>query len=56
MSDNIKELQFEKCLVRLHIQDITEEDKKNQGEKQISATRKFLYEIEKRRKKVSSCD
>lgn len=51
MKENIKEIQFEKCLVRIHIPDLTEEEKEIQRENHIISTRKFLCEVEKRRKR-----
>lgn len=54
MAENIKEIRTNNCLVRIHIPNFTAEEKEDRRERYINATTRFLYQVEKKRKKVSS--
>lgn len=46
MAETVKTMYLENCVARIHIPDLTEEQKKKQMDKIKAATAKFLFEVE----------
>lgn len=51
MAETIKTMYLKNCIARIHVPDLTEEQKKRQMDRIKEATGKFLCEVEEERRK-----
>lgn len=53
MAETIKTMYLENCIARIHVPDLTEEQKKRQMDRIKSATEKFLCRVEEEKRKAN---
>lgn len=53
MAETIKTMYLENCIARIHVPDLTEEQKKRQMDRIKSATEKFLCGVEEEKRKAN---
>lgn len=53
MAETVKTLHLKNCTARIHIHEMTEEQKKRQMDRFKNATAKFLAEVESAKKEIT---